>query len=701
MAQYLEKFRNTIGQRQGEQIVKLLNKKKTAGQIRSVDEFSRRLNDLIRDLTSTILTPSLKLFLGDKGDIITSETFNFMLDRVQDDLEAAFEEANNIDEVQKAHEAIIRDVVLKNLSAGVAELDSKIRLYEFINTNTQGFDSAIFSTFRESKEERTQRGTGNAILFSDRRTETFVKAEEDADVEIVGERLTLAPGGLGRRYHSIKSIRQIFDSESPQSDKVVERPGSLLSNVIDDTKGTYWIQTLLFLDEPQNIKVKLELDLGGVKETNFLEVEPISHKGVTLEKIQYLDNNNVVTDLTSPELLVEGPVGIRISKTATRRFIFTFRNDNPRIEDFQFTDQNTLIDQSFLARTDASQFVEEKLQAENVNMKALSDELDEMVRSEEVKEIAQISPRPKEAYSGVAFTTGFDNIRLGFVDHTSRSLYVSSPLDISLPSQIGIRVLESRPYHKPYALVPDSKVRFTDTTYDIADEDVYFLGSIEYWIVKQELTPEGILLDTTTFPILPLGVERIYHERLVLNQRSDNILIENDLGSTMFYATINDSNIKVYRNGQLLANVDGVIGATEGWRVYPQQVSSPHGDPTDRIPGSGSPMTFRMQILGGLRGDIYTVSYNPTVSSTTTIPRPPYNEFNSVGGLQVVDLVGDLSARRNSGQIVALTEGNSSNNSRVYLVIIMRQNTADTSLAPAVEEYTLMAGNKSSTKFEE
>jgi len=699
MAQYLEKFRGTIGKKQGEQIVKLLNKKKNAGQIQSVDEFAQRLEDLIRDLTSTVLTPSLSLFLGEKGDVITSETFNYMLDRVQDDLEAAFEEANNIDEVQQAHEAIIRDVILKNLRAGVAELDSKITLYEFINQNTQGFDSAIFSTFRESREERTSRGAANAILFADKRIRDFIPSTQDAAIEVIGERLTLADDGAGRVYHSIKSIRQIFDSESPQSDKVVERPGSSLSNVIDETKGTYWIQTLLFPQETQYARVKLELDLGGVRESNFIEIEPISRKGIVLEKIQYVDNNNVVTTLAEPELSVEYPVGVRMAKVATRRFILVFRNENSRVENFEFTDQNSLIDQGFLERSERAEFVEADKLNKNVTMEALSDELDELVRSSEIKEIVSIAPRPKESYSGTAFTTGFDNIYIGLANHSDRSIYVSTPMEITKPARVGLKAVESRPYHKPYATVPDTAIRFTDETYTV-DDDTYFLGSIEYWIVKQELTEEGVLLSTSTFPILPLGVDRVYHERLVLYDRSAITLTDNDLGETMFYTTKNDGNIKVYRNGEEIPNVDGIVGASEGWRMYPQ----PSGDPTDRIPGGGSPMRFRIQVVGVLRGDVYTISYTPSVSSTTVITKPPYTEFNSVGGLQIVDLVGDLSVRRNAGQVVAVSDlgvQNTSQKTRIYLAIILRQNTADSSLAPAVEEYTLVSGSQNSSKFEE
>ena len=126
MSQYLEKFKGTIGTKQSNQILKLLNKKREEGRIRTMEEFSTQLNDLIAELQSTKLQPSLTLYQGDENAPIDSQQFNFMLDRVEDDLTAAFEEANNIDTVQQSHEALIRDMQLKNLRAGIAELESKI-----------------------------------------------------------------------------------------------------------------------------------------------------------------------------------------------------------------------------------------------------------------------------------------------------------------------------------------------------------------------------------------------------------------------------------------------------------------------------------------------------------------------------------------------------------------------------------------------
>jgi len=697
MAQYLQKFAGTIGKRQSEQILKLLSQQRNSGQIRSVQEFTQKLQGLMFDLTSTVLTPSLKHWMAEQGEDIDSETYNFMLDRVEDDLSAGFEEANNIDEVQRSHEAIVRDVILKNLRAGVNELDSKITLFEFLNKDTRGFDSAIFSTFRESKDERTQRqGTQATLLFRDpRELGELIPTSQDADVELIGERLVLATDLSP--FYTVADVRQIFDSESPQSELIVEPAGTNLRNIVDDTQGTYWIQSLLFSEKKEFVKVKVELNLGTVREINIIEIEPAAQFGIVVEDISYVDGNNTVVNLGIPERFIDAPASIRFRKIATDRIIITFRNDNSCKTNFQFNEDvqplfGQALDQPPLK-------VEPKPDS-------LSKELDEAIASPKIKAVLGLKQRTRQEFQGYDFTTGIDNVRVGLTEHQNRSIYISSPLEVCGVGELGLRTLESRPYLEGLG----QDVKFTSTTYDITNDtsltddstllvgetsNTYFIGSIEYWVVKQDVDSEGQLLQTTTFPVLPLEVGRVEHERLVLTGKSATTLSEPDLGEAMFFTNRTDGNIKVYRNGVLITDNTGVPLASDGW----QDVSTV----ADRTPGNGTPMKFKVQILDRLPGDIFTISYNPVTSSTQALPKN-LSEFTQVGGLNTVDLVGDLSARMCAGQIVILNrigEDDANQDSNVFLVIILRQNAAEATLTPAVEEYTLMGACKDLTKFEE
>ena len=697
MSQYLEKFAGTINKRQSEQILKLLSKQRNSGQIRSVQEFTQKLQDLMFELTSSVLTPSLQLWMADRSEDIDSETYNFMLERAEDDLSAAFEEAINIDEVQRSHEAIIRDVILKNLRAGVAELDSKISLFEFLNKDNRGFDSAIFSTFRESKEGRTQRqGVQAQLLFRDpRENNELIPTVQDASVELVGERLVLA--AANNSFHTIVDVRQIYDSESPQSELVVEPPGTSLRNMIDNTKGTYWVQSILFSEKQEYVKVKLEFKLGTVREINVVEIEPASQFGIVVENISYADGNNVITNLDIAERTLDGAASIRFRKVATDRIILTLRNENSRKTSFKY---NTEVEPLF------EQALAEPPLGIQPSFATVSTELAEAIPSTKIQDAIGLVAPVSLTFSGYEFVTGIDNIRVGISEHESRSIYISSPLKSSGIGQLGIRTVESRPYLEGLG----QEIKFTNVTYDIdqdssfTDDSVlavgstsntYFQGSIEYWIIKQDLSTSGALLRTVTFPILPLDVNRVFHERLVLADKTVATLTDPNLGKAMFFTTRTDGNVKVYRNGVLLTDQTDDPLASSGWR----DVSTI----PDRTPGNSTPMQFQIQVLDGLSGDIFTVSYTPVTSSSQALPNT-LSEFVQVGGLNTVDLVGDLSARVFIDHTVILDkigEDTSAQESNMFLVILIRQNAAEPTLTPAVEEYTLMGSSIDITKFEE
>lgn len=702
MGQYLEAFKDKIGKRQANQILKLLNRKRNTGQIRTIDEFTQQLESLMKELTATVLQPSLKVWMAKVDQEIDSDTYNFMLDRVEDDLVAAFEEANNISEVQVSHEALIRDVILKNLRAGIAELESKISLYEFLNKDLRGFDSAIFSTFRESKENRTERSPGQITqtLFDDPRTNTIFTSTQDAFVELVGERLILPLDNS--TTHTITTVRQIFDATTTQSEVVVNPPNLTLSNIIDNTKGTYWVQALLFEQKQESVKIKIELSLGAVKEVNFVEIEPASKFEVILESVDYFDGNNVSTSLNVPEQTINGPLSLRTRKIATDRIVLTFRNENYTRVQFKFDPQsNKLQDQAILETPEGidAQFL------------AVSKDLRNLLGNTKIKDLLPLNTGNQQTFSGYEFLFGIDNVRLGLASHTSKGVYVSAPITIKGAGEIGLKTIEARPYLSSGATL------FTNSTYDIDivsgltddsainvgdQSNTQFLGSIEYWIIKQDFDASNALIHTNVFPIIPLGTSRIYHERLVLNEKSSAALINNNIGQTIFFTTrdsplqTQDTNVLVYRNGVLMQDQTGQATPATGW-IWENQ-----GETIDRTPNSGVAMKFRIKILDPLPGDIFTVTYTPRLSSTKYIPKT-LSGFTAVGGLQVVDLTGNLSARVTESQQIILDrtgENDQTLTSKIFLSIILRQNTAESSLTPAVEEYTLVTGSKNDSKFE-
>lgn len=672
MAEYLDKFKDLIKKRQATQILNLLNKKKNTGEIRTIEEFTQRLDSLIRGITSTTLTPTLKAYEAKPDDEISSEIHNEMLDRANDDLEAAFEEALNIDEVQQSHQAIVKDVVLKNLRYGIAELESKVSLYEFLSKDTNGFDDAIFSTFRESREARSPRTLNqSSTIFIDPRNGQSIS--DDASVDPLGERLTLSLDN--KDYYDIRAARQIFDSESKQSTLIVEPPTSKLENLLDNKTGTYWTQSLLFDEQQSFVKTKLEFDISGTRDINFIEIEPASRFEVILESIFYLDTNNIITKLGDIELPLSSPVVVQFSSITTRRFILVFRNVNFTKTQFEYDpNSKTLIEQS----------IDEKKTGTAPSIDSVNTSLTKLIASPSIKTLLGVAPTIKSKFSGYEYQVGFDNVRVGLGSYDVRSIYVSKSLAIDDIGQVGLRTEETRPGSDGPIASPD----ILDTTYDAGD-DIFFHSSIEYWVIKEDLDSNGNILSINKFPILPMGVTRVNHERLVLTEKSNPGKVTNDMGYTVFFTNPIQGTVKVYRNGILLTNAD----TPNGWVDESQ--------PLDSTPNNGNRMRMKIRIGDPLPTDIFTVTYTPLVSNTIGIPKA-LAAWSAIG-LTVVDLIGDISARPISNQVVILdktTNADKIASSVIFLSIIIRSNTSDTTLTAAVEEYTLAIGGKNSTKFD-
>jgi len=164
--------------------------------------------------------------------------------------------------------------------------------------------------------------------------------------------------------------------------------------------------------------------------------------------------------------------------------------------------------------------------------------------------------------------------------------------------------------------------------------------------------------------------------------------INPDAAQLRFYTGDNNSDVVVYRNGTALTySVD--------WDFV--ESSDPDiGALTNTVPGSGSPMKRGIYILNAVQPlDIYTVSYTPVVSNTKTLP-------SETTLLKVVDLIGDQSARITNQNIIILDSQKGSytvSYADMYLVILMRRNSAKENFSPAVEEYMLVTGSKNTEKF--
>jgi len=690
LSSYLDQFRSGLREVQSQQILSLLSQEKDKGNITTVEEFRTRLEELTAELQAETIQPTLKLFLAEFTELIDSESFNFMMERIQDDLRAAYQEMNDIDEVLAAHENIINNVVLTNLELAVNDLESKIESFEFLNKNRDGFDNTIFNTFRGTQNNRT--ANDQIVVFLDPKTGVSSSTPAfRANVDTIGEKLLLTTSIDNELLAA--SVRQVFDFEAIGSELNVEFEDSNINNIIDNTAGTFWVQSVM-LSQPRNetgVITKLEIDLGGVKSVNFIQIEPLTLYPIEIIGITIIDpNNQSIPILTQP---VEANSNNRFffNTASAKKIILKIRNRN--YSQVQFTTK---------AGSPIPELTRDLTNVDNT-IQNVSEELAELVSSPLLTAALNVPDFPGEKKSYYEYLIGFDNIRLGLGQFSDVSIFVSKTELVNGLGQTAIRVNEKR----PIGAIDSNSIEYTKDTYPAGFDD-YFHGSLEYYMVKRDFSSSGALQDAVVFSIPPLGVQRIRHERLQLTARSTAVGATPNIGFLQFF-TLYDGyhpvdnptgTLRVFRNGQLLPVSDSNIGPnsaleTDGWfKNY---------NLSQDVPGQPAKMSFAIQIQNPNPNNIYTVSYTPAASTTNVIPTTSnLSAYIQEQGLQIVDLTGGLKAWLGKDNIVYFKENQSGTSiaySTINLVVVLRRNSANVNLTPILEDYLIATGSRDPSKF--
>jgi hypothetical protein len=672
---YLDKFRSTLPTTQGNQILRLLIGKRDSGEIRTVNEFRDRLKKLTDELLSDTIAPTVKLLEAISEEDISSELFNEMLERVEDDLETIFTEADNLDEVIDAHHNLINQVALKALRLGLNELEARVTLYEFINRNGEGFDDALFNTFRESQNLAASRSDqASSLIFVDPRKSETILSEEDAQIDLIGERLLLASDELTRL--TARNAAWLSNANSIRSELDVEFPDSNILNIIDEKNNTFWVIPLL-LSEIRSTGAPMEvaIQLQASQDINFVEIEPACPFPMTLVGLDYLDSNSARQSLGVTQTSLTGPMRINFERVTTGSLILRLRQDNYREIQFVHRRGDSNFHKAILGSKDL-----------DVDLDSISPDLEEMLSSEfilnDVLAVQDVTVRQRKFFE---YILGFDNIRVGLNTFNERGIFVSKKKTVQDPGQAALKVNEVRPIQNvgTTVVVPETHVYPAQSD---AEDGKYHHGTIEYYLAAQFYTEEEFLISTDILPFLPLGASRIYHENIVFTKRSSAAVNNPDIASLRFFTDADSTDVKIYRNGTLLT-----------YSTHWDFIANGHAsEATLETPNAGSPMRRGIQILDTVSVlDIYTVSYTPKTSNTRTTP-------DSATLLDYVDLVGDRSVRMVRENVIVFGDTRGSqeiSHVDLYLIILMRSNSANQNVSPAVEDYMLTTGSRSTTKF--
>lgn len=720
MGVYLDKFRSTIPATQARQIMRILQQEHRTGKINSFEEFKNRLKTLITELQEQVIRPTLKLFLAEYGLRIDSESFNSMLERITDDLNTAFIEAGNVDEILTLHNSLIMDAIYRSMHIALDNLDNKISSFELISNDDFGWDAAFTGVLGGSSFKGTSRKDSNAsILFSDPIKGGSIDVDQDASLDQVGPRILLGPDV--EQNISIAHIRSVFDNISGQSELQVSVPDSKdINNIIDGKIGTFWQNSFLTKAIQSNgLVFKLELDLGGRRTFNRLIFEPASFHPMVLEKIHILeaDGSTKTTTLANQGLILNTRQSLFIAPTITSLVTLEFRQKN--YQEVQFT-----------KKTGREFFVHRGDEILSVNLDDISVDLQNILSSSFLKEeVIGLDPDDKgerEQLRFYEYQVGFDNIRVQFTTFDTRSIYVDQKTTALKPGIIGIKVKESRPYK------PDNSIAYTTDVFPVGDTSPVILGAppsvlpgkwseatgtsnkylcnVEYWLHKLDFGASGRLLQNRTIPLLPINTNIVMHERFLPTRSPVNGV--NTVGKLRFwvktptplakvtllssddFTTKNSQlrkHIRVYKNGTEIPPKDEFTTSEHGWYLDTGY--------TNNTFANGTIMRTGIRVDPGLLTDIYTVSYVPTKSNTLSVPiTSPASEY------RLVDMIGDGSMiLGNNNALVALkhtVNGEEIDKSDLYVSIILRRNSPENHISAAIESLSLLTGKRDRSKFD-
>lgn len=289
MGRYLEKFLSSVPERQSRQALEILGKLKDKGTIRSIKEYSEKLQALTAVLKSTDPEPTFNFFQAAVGNEIDSEIHNTMTEAAAMDIETAFQEAQNIGRVLEMHKNVFKVTVFENLRKSIRELSKKIDLYQYLEGSYDGFAYSQFNTFDETGYLTPRTDPLVNSLYFDYNKNEAVPAEEDAQINTQAQNLILS--NIGSRTGIVgvdvgeDTTASVINIADPKMD---------MQNIIDGEENTFWVFPIIReRRETGGVVLQLRLDLGGVRNVNSIYIDAASEYPMILKKIAYLPQSPI------------------------------------------------------------------------------------------------------------------------------------------------------------------------------------------------------------------------------------------------------------------------------------------------------------------------------------------------------------------------------------------------------------------------
>jgi hypothetical protein len=631
MNSYLDKFLSTIPVSQREALRSISASKSVSGEVTSIEQLLQGLNSLaITSLDSVNPRPlSSNLSLGSK---VGSAQLNTLFTFISHDLNTIF---NELESLSSFFEQLDRlssiDVSLTEKQ--LRELDSTLSLVEVLEENsTDGYLAAQFNTFDSNKSSALSINDPFAAnVYIDPRTNR--QLQDLLLLDIAREGLTL-PVEVARP----QKVRNVFVSagaNTTESDirfKVIGddlRIGDEAKNLLSKD-NSFWAhfcylgKTQFRSSAPDSTRAEIIIDLGGATTVNHLFISPIASTPLALESISYEGADSSIYLISDVDILLNSDTTITFSTVVASKLLIQLRQDNYERISTEF-------------RTADGPYI------------SIPEQLQEIAGGTGVlafKEVSGSSKIDSNRLDGWLYIFALDAVRVGKATFKDKGIFVSQELAIK------------EPLYK--VAVKTTSANTTSKLDNVADV-------FEYWIYKADMA-DGVAINTTLLPILPLGQQSIVHESLAITSSS--------ISELRFFPDITQA-ITVYRDfTPLTVDLDFKISVDGG--VHYEGSTSYSQSPV------GPPYKYRISILSPQSDSVYTVSYIPKELELSP-GFPIYLDQLSTATL----------GQDNSITFIYPTSlKNRIESSRVYLICLIRSLNHDSYFreTPILFDYTLLVG---------
>jgi len=651
---------------QGKQVLQLLNGMKDSGAITSVAEYNNKLQQLTEHLRGTDPSPIFNFFKAKAGDPISSDMFNAMVSAATFDLEAAFEEADNIASVLDLHKSLYKLTVLKSLEKAINELEKTITLYEFFNRDLNGFTQAQFNTFNSIDGGASKRSDiGTSSLFFDPRKSEKVRSTDDCQVDLLGEQLVL-PAGSAEEI-KIVNINLIDDADTTISTRDVQYVTTNIRNIIDQRKYTYWVYPILVNEQVSGgIKMKIQLDFGGVRQLNSLEIEPACPFPMILTDVSYISIDGQTRSISGIDETIEGDTSINIEGIETRFLTLTFKQESTEETAYH---RNSTGDMWQRVWNDDS----EQEGSDSNKTDRIAEYLRVQIPDDAIRNMLDIPENDNtEKVNAIQYTFGFDNIRIYLTNYRPRGIFVGKKF--SPDGGVGLLGLRTKEDNPTIQIGGSSYPQF----------------SFEYYVVKYNYGEGNSFINKEIIPIIPVEYGgSVEYERLFLVKTSLDSSVP-DTAILRFTPNIDSGDPLVTENliDELVIGTDYTVLVegddwSSGWKSTWANVKSR----IDSLSAISIPTTVYIKFANPSIHAIYTASYQASTRNSASSDALPRKLSD------LVTIQDNFILRCNIGQNPPVAHCN------LYLIAIMRNNYIYQNSTPALLEYKLLTSNYDQSKF--